>query len=141
MNDRLKNALLALRNLDTSLKPVQLADQRETALVEGLHGLAEEYGRKLCYTRIDAHGEMNFNIVGADGEGANRANGRYGEELAEWLSQVPRRTGVNSTNAPVLPENGWCRINHFDVERLLNLVAAKMLDNEPDEPTAGFGPR
>lgn len=114
MNLRLKHALHALAGLDRSLKPVQLARAREDALVEALHGLAAEFGREIAFTRIDANGEMDFNLVDV-GQG-------YGPELAALLSKVPRRYGVAPTDAAVLPENGWCRIHHFDVERLLSML-------------------
>lgn len=121
MNDRLQNALRALLHLDRALKPVPFADAREAALVEGLHGLAAEYGLRIDFTRIDGNGEMAFNVLGRPG--------RYGAALAAWLSRVPRRNGlVARTNSRVLPENNWCWINHFDVERLLLLVASEHHD-------------
>lgn len=138
MTDRLRDALMALRNLDTSLKPVQFADARETALIEGLRALAAESGRELGFTRIDARGEIAVNVVGPEGDGPGRPSGQYGEELAAWLSTVPRRTGTAPYDGPVLPENGWCRINHFDVERLLKLVAERTLDAEASAGPSGM---
>lgn len=114
MNDRLRNALHALLTLDTTLKPVPFADAREKSLVEGLHGLAAEYGTSIAHTCINALGEMAFNV-----------QGQYGEDLAAWLSRVPRRCGTSPTRSPVLPENNWCWLNHFDAERLLRLYAAE----------------
>jgi len=137
MNDRLRNALEAYRNLDRTLKPVPFADAREKALIEFLHGLAEEYGKKIAFTVIDANGEMNFNIEPSR-PGAYDA--KYGEELAEWISMVPRRCGIYPTDSKVLPENNWCRINHFDVERLLNIVAERMPAPEADEPANSLAP-
>lgn len=136
MNDCLKGAVETLRNPDTSMKPVQLGDQREAALVAGLHGLAEEFGKQISHTYIDSNGEMAFNIIGPEGNTPGASCGQYGEELAAWLSTVPRRTGARPTTSPILPENGWCRINHFDVERLL-LAVAEDLEMKQD---AGAGP-
>ena len=127
MNERLSKAIQALRGLDRTLKPVPFARAREDALVEGLHALAEAYGRKIAFTRIDANGEMDFNI---EGEGEI---GRYGEELAAVLSRVPWRTGIQSSNTPMLGVNSWCHINHIDVERLLLALA----DAAPQMARAG----
>jgi len=142
MNDRLRDAIDAYRNLDRSLKPYPLGQAREAVLIDFLHGLAAEYGREIDATRINGNGEMAFNVIGRHGPGPGRPCGPYGEELAAWLSTVPRRTGVSPTTAPVLPENGWCWINHFHVERLLVDVAAKLAPEagEGEEPEAS-GPR
>jgi hypothetical protein len=136
MNDRLRNALETLRNLDTSLKPVPFADAREKAIVEGLHGLAEEYGRKIGFTHINSLGELDFNIEPSK---PGLHDGTYGDELAEWLSQVETRTGITASKRNILPQNNWCRIKHFEAEKLLNLVADRMLDNDLDE-TASMKP-
>ena len=117
MNDRLRTALTALLTLDTTLKPVPFADAREAALIDGLHGLAAEYGHTIAFTHINANGEMAFNLA---------HGGHYGEPLAAWLSRVPHRTGVSPTTARLLPENNWCWLNHFDVERLLRALAAEL---------------
>lgn len=116
MNSLLREALVALANLDTTLKPVPLANARESALIMGLNGLAAEYGREIQYTRIDTRGEMDFVIKG----------GSWGPELAAWLGTIPVRTGLAAYQGPQLPENGWCHIHHFDVERLLQRVGREM---------------
>lgn len=123
MNAMLRDALLALANLDTTLKPLPLANARESALIMGLNGLAAEYGREIQYTRIDARGEMDFFIKG----------GAFGPELAAWLSTIPVRTGELAILGPRLPENSWCRIHHFEVERLLQRVGREM-GVYPSEP-------
>lgn len=124
-NSKLNQAIIELKNLDKNLSPVEMGRQREDALVKGLHGLAERFGKKIDFTHIDANGEMNFNLSNPRME----AGVEYGQELAAIISRVPRRTGHRPTDFPMLPENNWCRINHFDVERLL-----LSLDLEPSEP-------
>jgi hypothetical protein len=124
-----EEAINNLWNLDHSLKPVQLGDAREKAIVNGLHALAAVFGKEIDYTFIDANGELNFNILGA----AQGRGGEYGEDLAALLSQVPRRMGISPTTSPMLPQNNWCRINHFDAERLLNIAAEEILGMTPPE--------
>ena len=123
MNDRLGAAISHLSNLDRSASPVAFAHERENALIEGLHGLAAEYGRTLAPMNIDARGEINFHVQPLDGRtGRDAECGCYGEELAEWLTMVPRRTGTFPYAGHASPDNGWCRLNHFDAERLLIAV-------------------
>lgn len=122
MNKTLNDALVALITLDRTLKPVQLADARESALIQGLNGLAAEYGREIEPTRIDANGEMNFFMKGsAEGRGQP-----YGPELAAWLSTIATRTGTDPKKGPTEPGSNWCRIHHFEVERLLLAVGREL---------------
>jgi len=112
----------------STLMPVQFANAREHALVEGLHGLAAQYGKQLRHTSIDANGELAFIIEGpVSGRGAC---GQYGEELSALLTTVPTRTGVVAFARKVLPENGWCYINHFVVEKLLLTVEKDFLKGQ-----------
>jgi len=122
MNSLLKNAWEILSTPDHSLSPVAQSDRRQKALVDGLTGLAQTFNREIEFTYINSNGELAFEIK----------NGRYGEELAALLSTIPRRTGVQPTTSPVLPENSWCWINHFDAEKLIrHYVTAHM--KEPKE--------
>jgi hypothetical protein len=138
MSHHLEEKILNLWNVDQpDLTPVEFANRRETAIVEGLHALAAHFGKEIDFTRIDANGELDFNIKGA----ARGMGGAYGEDLAEILSRVPRRTGVISTDAAVLPENNWCRINHFDAETLLKIAGSEIygiegLENMPASKSA-----
>lgn len=135
MSQSLEETIHRLWNLDTSLKPVPFADKREAAIVDGLNALAGNFGKEIDFTYIDANGELTFNIKGA----SRGLGGEYGEELAALLSQVPRRTGISPTSSPVLPENNWCRINHFDAERLLKIAGEEIFGIEG--PDSGAGPK
>jgi len=126
MSNDLEEAINTLWNVDPDLKPVQFADRREDAIVAGLHGLAAHFGKEIEFTRIDANGELNFNLKGA----SRGLGGEYGEELAAVISQVPRRMGIYPTERPMLPQNNWCRINHFDAERLLKIVGRDLFGIE-----------
>lgn len=124
MTDKLETAIRDLWNIDPDLLPFPYANAREKALAAGLHALAAMHDKEIEYTYIDSRGEFQFNILGSrEGRG-----GRYGEGLAEILSLVPRRTGISPTSSPVLPENNWCWINHFEAERLLKIVGADLFD-------------
>lgn len=122
MQHDLETSIRNLYALDGNQSPVELARQRENTLVAGLHALAAHFGKEIEHTMIDARGDMAFVIKGAR-EGLG---GEYGPELAEILSKVPHRTGVQFTDAALLPENNWCWINHFKVDRLLRQVGEEM---------------
>jgi hypothetical protein len=121
MTDNLETAILDLWNIDPALTPVPYAYAREKAIVAGLQALAATYGKEIEFTHIDARGELAFNLKGS----AQGRGGEYGEELAAVLSLVPRRTGVSPTSSPVLAQNNWCSIGHFDAEKMLKLFGAE----------------
>jgi hypothetical protein len=124
MTDTLETAIRELWNIDPDLLAYPYANAREKAITAGLHALAAVYGKEIEYTYINARGEFQFNILGArEGRG-----GEYGEELAAVLSHVKHRTGMDSTSSPLLPENNWCWINHFEAERLLKIVGVDFYD-------------
>lgn len=130
MPQHLEEKILNLWNVEqTDQTPVEFANLREKAIVEGLHALAAHFGKDIDYTYIDANGELNFFIKGA----SQGLGGEYGEDLAELLSVIPRRTGVAPTDARVLPENNWCRINHFDAEYLLKYAGSEIYGIEHAE--------
>lgn len=134
MSAAFESAVHRLWNIDRTMSPVEVGREREAALVEGLVELARMHGREISLTYIDSNGEMAFNIAGTE-HGRGDA---YGEELAEVLSLVRRRTGIATTDAPVLPENSWCRINHFEVERMLKIVGADLfgIDGPGQQPSS-----
>lgn len=146
MTDQLETAIRSLWNIDPELRPVPYGDAREKAIVAGLHALAANYGKEIEFTCIDSRGELAFNIKGArEGRG-----GEYGEDLAAVLSLVPRRTGTVWTTSPVLAQNNWCWINHFEAEALLKIVGENLYgitgpdaapeDEEEDDADESFSP-
>ncbi len=114
------SAVDALNRAEQAGAPVQVGAARELALIEGLMAIAEAAGASLERpVGIDARGEIS--VIGIrDNIGASKA---YGADFAALISAVPRRTGTVSTETPSLPESGWCRIHHFDVEKLIRLIA------------------
>ena len=78
---------------------------------------------RACPCLSHARDEINFHVQPLDGRtGRDVECGCYGEELEEWLTIVPRRTGTFPYAGHASPDNGWCRLNHFDAERLLIAV-------------------
>ena len=91
------------------MTPVQTARTRERRLSRGLQALAAKHGHKIRPPLIDSNGEFVFVV-----------NGRYGQALADRLNEIPVRHGIVATKGHVLAGGNWCRINHFDAERLLS---------------------
>lgn len=118
-----KEAVRAIDEAQNAGKPVQIGDARQKALIDGLLALGKACGKTIKNPlAIDARGELNFNI---DNDWPRNPDVQgYGIELAAWLGEVPTRTGENATQSGVLPESNWRRINHFDAEKLLRMVAA-----------------
>ena len=137
MTERLEAAIHRLWNVDAGMSPLAIAREREAAIVEGLVELARMHGREIEQTYIDSNGELAFNV-----EGSREGKVSYGPDLAAVLSNVSRRTGIAPTSAAVLPEGAWCRINHFEAERLLKIVGADEfgIDGPENAATSGFRP-
>lgn len=102
------------------MNPLEQSRQREAKLVQGLRQLATKYGTTFREPlQIDSRGEFSLVISNrTTHDGATDPTGQYGEPLAELLSQFNPRTGTALTRF-LLPENGWCYMHHFDVERML----------------------
>jgi len=138
MSESLTSIVDELNNLDHgAMSPVEYSRRRENCLVRGLNALAAEYGKEIETTRIEANGDMCFNIKGAD----RHQQVEYGEELAEVLSLVPRRTGATYVDSPVLPQNNWMWIDHFRVAQLLKLAAEHTPSAAASPDDAGAIPR
>jgi hypothetical protein len=103
-----------MKDIDPS-SPLGQARTREANLAGGLRTLAERHSVKLREPlRINANGE--FNVI-AEGATPYKGCSPYGS-LAAVLNRHNPRTGVQP-GACLLPESGWCYMNHFDVERML----------------------
>ncbi len=101
------------------LSPVAHGNNRETHLAEALRAVAAKTGVTLREPlRIDSNGEFSIVAVPTEPTNIPGAAGRYSDEFVALLNRHNPRCGVLPT-AHLLPENGWCRMNHFDVERLV----------------------
>lgn len=136
LNRKLRNAV-ALMDPNPVLKPLEQSRVREKGLIEGLHTLARIHDITLEPAWVDARGDVRVTVKGA---ATGQADG-FGPGFAGWLSQVPHRTGDQVVTSPLMPQNSWCIINHFDLEQMLREADAVI--NDPataGEPEAMPGP-
>lgn len=100
-----------------ALTPVAHGNRREKALCDAVVAMAADFGVKLKHPIcIDARGEIS--VVTEEGQ--------YGQAFAELLNQHCRpRTGILPT-AIMKDWDSWCRVNHFDAERLVTAYAASL---------------
>lgn len=144
--DELQHVCEALRQNDTrfsagEITPLPHSRERESLLSKGLVLMGQICGIHLKEPlQIDANGE--FSVVAKD-PNSNLPGfaGQFGSEFAHWLSQINTRTGVSASKREVLPENGWCNINHFEVEKLLGLFENGHQDNHQNNVTQPVRPR
>ena len=98
------------------LAPFQAGNHREQMLAAGLRQLAPLHGIRFREPlQIDSNGEFSL-VCATDIVGASPV---YGESFVALLNKHNPRTGILPTKY-MDPRNSWCRINHFDVERMLN---------------------
>lgn len=70
-----------------------------------------------------------------DGSDPQYGCGHFGKRFADLLNQYNPRTGL-SPSATLLPESGWCRMNHFDAERVVLVAAAHELQEKESKRSA-----
>jgi hypothetical protein len=101
------------------LTPLQEAYRREKRIAHALMILANKHDVTLrTPLAIDANGE--FSIVASNGtqeDGPNDFCGHFGT-FAAILNEHNPRCGI-APGASLLPQSGWCRMNHFDVEKMV----------------------
>lgn len=120
---KLKEAVEALAVATTAfergeLKSVPYGNQREACLVQSLIALGEAFDLRFKQPLyIDSNGEFSLVVLHPDGRRPEMGCGRYGEEFVKLLNKHRPRTGV--TPGTQSADNGWCRINHFDAERMV----------------------
>lgn len=98
------------------LTPWEVGRHRENMLAGGLRELAMLHGirfREPLY--IDGNGEFSL-VCCSDIVGKAPC---YGQPFVALLNKHNPRTGIYPTKY-MDPRNNWCRINHFDVECMLN---------------------
>jgi len=118
-----------------TLSSVDHKHAREAALADALGAMAEDFGVKLQRPlQINSRGEFAIVALNADGSDPSRsvkATNQFGA-FADHLNPHNPRTGTQP-GAHMIPENGWCYINHFEIERMVLSFAAG-LDIDPPAP-------
>ena len=105
------------------LKPVQAGDKRETALIKGVVAVARYYGDTLKQiVGIDGRGELS--IASKPENPFNLAGVPFSDSFCEALNTHTRpRCGVLPSAVMEPEHSNWCRVNHFDAERMMFAVA------------------
>lgn len=112
------------------IKPLQHSDLREKYLSAALNAMAGDFGVKLNQPlQINSNGEYAVTALPKD---INHDAGGFGQELSTVLNRHNPRTGVRP-GATLLPENGWCYLNHFDAERMV-FEYAEARQPKPEKP-------
>lgn len=130
MNAKIEQVIASLDVLEKARQNAEISGfaagmEREKLLISGLNALAAACGVMLRNPmRIDANGEISIVAKRPDDTLDVNACAEYGAKFAAMLSPFSPRTGTVAMSR-VDPRNGWCRMNHFDVERMLR---AALLD-------------
>ena len=114
------------------LKPVQAGDKRETALIKGVVAVARYYGDTLQQiVGIDGRGELS--IASKPVKAFDLAGAPFSASFCEALNTHTRpRCGI-LPGAVMEPEHSnWCRVNHFDAERMVFAVADALAAQKPE---------
>lgn len=114
-----------------NVSPYQYARIRETALIDALCTMASDFKVSLLKpTQIDSNGELSVISVYLDEAGNPKPSNyfgcaAYGPEFASILSKYSPRTGYAPASS-IDESNGWCYMNHFDVERMVSDYANQL---------------
>lgn len=118
-NDAAKELITTQKDFaEGKISSFEHSRKREAALAKGLTAIALNYGVVLQQPlQIDSNGE--FSIVAVkEGQDPRYGCGQFGEKFAAALGKN-WRSGINTADFNMLPENGWCRLNHFEAEKIV----------------------
>lgn len=104
---------------DGQIKPVQFRDLREARLAAALNAMAADLGVKLRQPlHVDSLGEYSIVAIPEDGSLPQYGAGQFGQKFSAALNRHNPRTGERP-GAILIPESGWCRLNHFEAEKMV----------------------
>jgi hypothetical protein len=110
------------------MKPTHAGEARQTALCNGVALVAKYFGVTLKpIPGIDANGELS--IISQPATHSHLSGAPFSEEFCDVLNTHCRpRCGTFGTVAVMDPNHAtWCRINHFEAERLVYAVANEVV--------------
>lgn len=122
---RLSDEMIRIENAQKSgdLLPVHASDQRETALIKGVMAVARYFGvslKPIC--AIDSRGELSLATVSENP--MHRAGDPFSDSFCDVLNRhAVTRCSVNQRAMMDPAHSNWCKINHFDAERMVHAVA------------------
>lgn len=123
MNKEFRQAIAVLNQTNEDFanghtSSVAHANTRQAAILAAVRFMAKSFGVQLAPMHaIDANGEIS--IVALDGDrDPSLGCGRFGGPFAALLNTANPRTGV-MPGATLCSESGWCRLNHFEAEKLV----------------------
>lgn len=123
-----------------AISPLDHRLEREKTLAQALRVIAGRFGVTLEEPlQVDSNGE--FSLVSVK---PGRNPHWYGAESFNGFADVLSDFGPRMGAAPLpagcrlLPENGWCRLNHFSAEKMVRHYHATMALNDKQEPTPGM---
>lgn len=120
----MKNNPFAHWGLGTDISSFDDARRRENALADGLRKLAAANGIQFREPlSIDGNGEFHLAVSNETAQDSKHDPcGGFGEVIARLLNDSGgARTGIQPTRY-MSPENGWCRLNHFAAQSILEKV-------------------
>lgn len=101
------------------ISPLQHSRIREGHLSDAMIALGQQHGLTFqAPMLIDSRGEFSLVVMPKHGGDPKNGCGHYGEDFVKILNEHNPRPGAQTTKY-MLPENGFCKINHFDVERMV----------------------
>lgn len=99
---------------------------RSEVLGKALFELAAQHGVNLVAPLfIDSRGEYKITAIDPSGRDPKYGAGHFGEAFASILNGHSPRCGV-SPGAIMHERDGWCMMNHFEVEKMI-LAAANLV--------------
>lgn len=115
-----------------TISPLAYSRHREKLLAQAIEAIAMMHDVKLkTPLQIDSNGEFSIEVP-------LRCVEPFGNGFNELLNRHNPRCGIAS-GARLLPENGWCKLNHFDAERLIIDYCSHMSRDEVQETVPAPG--
>lgn len=125
------------------ISPVEHRRLREAGLASALTEAAAECGVSLVQPlQVDSRGEFNITAVAPVGY-IGHGESLFGQDFANLLNGFSPRCGL-APGAVLEASNGWCMMNHFNVEKMILArlaQVARSMDAEQvtDRPRAVHG--